>query len=66
MIISPNCWPRNISIPIEVLAIDRKFKRSVRIHEEQGLQVNLWQLIIYNLINISWHVRPGHIMKLHK
>ena len=44
--VSPNFWPCNIFIPIEVSAIDRKFKKSVKIPEEQGLQVNLWQLII--------------------
>ena len=64
--ISPNFWPCNISIPIEVWAFVRNFKKSVRIPEEQGLQVDLWQLMIYKIDNISLHVRPGHMMKLDK
>ena len=56
--ISPNVWPCNISILIEVWAFDRKFKKSVRI------QVDLWQLIIYKFDNISLHVMPGHMIKL--
>ena len=31
-------------LPIEVCTIDRNVEKSVKMGEEQGLQVNLWQL----------------------